>query len=224
MRTLLLLFFLTTLFSCSHIKTENVNIQKPDSISNTSSSALSAIDAKFPLRLNEINFEDKKNIIQLNKGIVSEIEKTIKQYANDIEFDDSSKTYKDTYINTICLHDNAQTIYLVLLQHFPTGLINSKALFYDNQKKKFADNSFDFNLNGLYKFVNGKLKSTTLKTDLKIVSPEIELVDNNKDGTKGFKFTGLFHDGTFNSIHTTILTVRDLKIDLLNFSEKELGE
>ena len=159
----------------------------------------------------------------MNDGIVSRIEEVVKDYANDFEFYDNSQTYKDTYINTIRLHDSLQTIFIVLLKHYPTGELNTRVLFYDNQKKVFADTEFDFNLWVLYDFNNGKLIPSKLKTDFKITSPEIEVVDLNKDGIKDFKFVRLWHNGTFNSIHTTILTIDNNKIDTLHFDEKPIG-
>ncbi len=96
-------------------------------------------------------------------------------------------------------------------------------LFYDNQKKEFADEMFDFNLWALYDFENGKLTPTNLKTDFEITTPEIEIVDFNKDGINDFKFVRLMHNGTFNAIHTTILTVTNNKIDTLHFDENPIG-
>jgi hypothetical protein len=110
-----------------------------------------------------------------------------------------------------------------LLKHYPTGELNSRVLFYDNQKKEFANNVFDFNLWALYDFDNGKLKPSDLKNHSKINSPEIEVVDLNKDEINDYKFVRLWHNGTFNAIHTTILTVKNSKIDTLYFEEKPVG-
>lgn len=223
MRTLLAIFTLTSLFSCTDKQTKNSIEQINEVSKHETPFSISAINAKLPLRLDEINLEDKNNTIHLNDGIVSKIEGVIKEYASDFEFYDSSQTYKDTYINTIRLPDSLQTIYLVLLKHYPTGELNSRVLFYDNQKKDFINKTFDFNLWVLYNFDNGKLKATDLKTHLKINSPEIEVVDFNKDKINDYKFVRLWHNGTFNDIHTTILTVRNSKIDTLHFDEKPIG-
>lgn len=110
----------------------------------------------------------------------------------------------------------------MLLKHYPTGVVNSKVLFYDNQKKEYADNVFDFNLWVLYDFDNGKLAPTKLKTKFEITVPEIEVVDFNKDGINDFKFVRLFHNGTINAIHSTILTIKDNKVDTLHFEEKPI--
>lgn len=223
MRTLIVIFILTILFGCTDRQTKNSDTQKIESSKNEEPFLISAINAKFPLRLDEINLEDKNNTIHLNDGIVSKIEDVVKEYARDFGFYDSSQTYKDTYINTIRLQDSLQTIYLVLLKHYPTGELNSRALFYDNQKKEFIDKTFDFNLWILYNFDNGKLKPTDLKTQFKINSPEIDVVDFNKDKINDYKFVRLWHNGTFNAIHTTILTVRNSRIDTLHFDEKPIG-
>ncbi|MDI9868956.1 hypothetical protein [Flectobacillus roseus] len=223
MRTLFAIFILTSLFSCTDRQTKNSIEQINEVSENEEPFFISAINAKFPLRLNEIKLEDKNKTIHLNDGIVSKIEDVVKEYASDFEFYDSSHTYKDTYINTIRLSDSLQTIYLVLLKHYPTGELNSIVLFYDNQKKEFLDKTFDFNLWILYNFDNRKLKPTALKTHFKIYSPEIEVVDFNKDEINDYKFVRLWHNGTFNAIHTTILTVRNSKIDTLHFDEKPIG-
>ena len=213
MRILTTILLLTILFGCSDRQTKNQEVVSNDNQKNTKIFTISAIDGKLPLRLDKIDLNDKNKTIQLNDGINSKIEEVIKDYAKDFEFYDSTQTYKDTCINTIRLHDSLQTIHLVLLKHFPTGVVNSKVLFYDNQKKEYADNVFDFNLWVLYDFSNGKLTPTKLKTDFEITAPEIEVVDFNKDGISDFKFVRLWHNGTFNAIHTTILTIKDNKVD-----------
>ncbi len=222
MRTLTAILLLTILFGCSNRKSKKDEVSNNDNHKHTSNFKISAIDRKLPLRLDELNIEDKNNTIQLKDGINSKIEEVIKDYAKDIEFYDSIQTYKDTYIGTIRLHDSLQTIYLVLLKHNPANEVNSRVLFYDNQKKEFADNVFDFNLWVLYDFVNGKLTPTKLKTDFEITTPEIEVVDFNKDGINDFKFVRFWHNGTFNAIHTTILTVKNNKIDTLYFDYKPI--
>jgi low affinity Fe/Cu permease len=217
MRKIILISILTVIQTVSFAQTANKkqNIQKNNNILNT----ISAIDAKFPLILNKINLQDKNNIIYLNDGINSKIRETIKEYANEIAFYDSTHTYKNIYINTIRLCDSLQTIFVVLFKHYPTGYVNSKVLFYDNVKKEFADKTFDFNLWALYHFENGEFKPTNLKTDLKITTPEIELVDNDQDGINDFKFVRLWHNGTFNAIHTTILTIRNSQLETILFDE-----
>lgn len=223
MRTLIATCILTSLFSCTNRQTKNSIEQINEVSKNEETFLISAIDAKLPLRLDEINLEDKNNTIQLNDGIVSKIEKVIKDYAKDFEFYDRSQTYRDTYINTIRLHDRLQTIFVVLLKYYPTGELNSRVLFYDNQKKEFLNKVFDFNLWALYDFDNGKLKPSDLKTQFKINSPEIEVVDLNKDEINDYKFVRLWHNGTFNTINTTILNVKNGKIDTLHFEEKPIG-
>ena len=209
------IFATVSLTSCGNKCNKNSDIQQ----NNSCLIFTSAIDSKFPLRLNEINLQDESNIIHLNDGINSKIEETIKEYASEIDFYDTTQTYKDIYINTIRLHDSLQTIFLVLLEHFPTGYVNSIVLFYDNVEKEFADTTFDFNLWALYHYEEKNFKPTYLKTYFKINTPEIELVDYDKDGINDYKFTRLWHNGTFNAIHTTILTIRNKQIETLYFKE-----
>lgn len=223
MRILTPILLLTILFGCSDRQTRSQEVGSNKNQKNIKKFTISAIDGELPLRLDEIDLNDKNKTNQLNDEINSKIEEVIKDYAKDFEFYDSTQTYKDTYINTIRLHDSLQTLHLVLLKHYPTGAVNSKVLFYDNQKKEYADNVFDFNLWGLYDFDYGKLTPTKLKTDFEITAPEIEVVDFNKDEINDFKFVRLWHNGTFNAIHTTILTIKDNKVDTLHFEEKPIG-
>lgn len=222
MRILILLFLVTTSISCSDNDTNKATSLATADLNVLKQIELSVIDEKLPLQLSKTDFDKKENIIQLNDGIISKIEQATKTYYIEDCLNDSLHTYHDTYIKTVRLHDSLQTIYLVLLKHYPTGLVNSKVLFYDNQKKEFIDKTFDFNLHALYNFENSKLKPTNLKRDFEITIPEIETTDFDKDGINDFKFTRLFHNGTFNAIQTTILTVKNSKIDTLNFEESVL--
>lgn len=222
MRILLILFLLSIFVSCDRAQVGNANDQEAIAPKPLLQIPISAIDADFPLYLNEIVLEDNEETIQLNDGINSKIQQTIHEYYFRECSGDSLQTHfslKDSYIQTIRLHDSLHTVFWVLLKH-PTGYVNSKVLFYDNLKKEFAPEAFDFNIFALYHFENGKFIPSNLKTAFKINTPEIELVDSNKDGINDFKFTRLYHNGTANSIQTTILTVKKAQIDTLDFDEK----
>jgi hypothetical protein len=176
---------------------------------------ISIIEAKYPLKLSEINMQDKINDEGPDSEIKDRIAQTLIKYYEDNCAGDSRHSYPGTYISTIKISDSLYTIYLVLLKHYPTQAINSKVLFYDNLKNEFINYEYDFNLFALYEYENGKLKPTDLKTDFGINIPEIELVDFDKNGIDDYKFTRLFHNGTFNAIQTTILSISDNSIDTL---------
>jgi len=216
MQYLTTLLLLTTLLSCTD------KIKGQATRSSLTLPDLSVTDASFPLNLSILNLKDKKNIIHLNDDIESKIKQTIYAYYFDVCMGDSSETQfkvRDIYVGTIRLHDTFQTLFLILFNHIPGGEVNSKVLFYDNQAKVFCDSLFDFNLHALYDTNNGKLKPSNLKQELKINSPEIELVDFDKDGRNEFKFTRLFHDGTANAIETAILKVANNRLDTLDFEQ-----
>jgi hypothetical protein len=186
---------------------------------------ISAIDAKFPLSLKDINLHDNSTLVVMNDGITSRIQKTILDYYLNECAGDSSETnftVKDTYINTIRLRDSLQTIFLVLLDHIPSGLLNGKLLFYDNMKKDFADKPLDFNLYALYSYENGILTTSNLKTELNITKPEIELVDFDKNGINDFKLNKLVHNGTLNATENLTVKISGHKIDTLDFKEEIL--
>lgn len=215
MRGITLIFLLTLWVGCSHKRTESViDVTRLD---------ITAIDEKFPLELAKIDLSRKDNIVHLNDQITSKIEQTIENYYTHDCLPDSLHTYKDTYINTIRLQDSLQTIFLVLLRHYPFEELRGEVLFYDNTKKEFADSVCDFKIYALFDFKNGRLEPTNFKTDFKIDTPEIQLIDFDKDGINDFKFTRLYHNGTFNTVRTAILTVKNSNFDTLDFKEKGLG-
>ncbi|MDF2456470.1 MAG: hypothetical protein K0R51_2463 [Cytophagaceae bacterium] len=211
---LILAFFV----SCSDRQTKEIPVNENPKPS------LSVIQASFPLRLHEINLEEATNTVQVNDGIVLKLEETFQEYTKSIEFSDSSQNIKDLYINTLQLQDSLHTLFVMLLKAYPTGELNSKVLFYDNQKKAFIGEALDFKLYALYDLLDGTLIPTTLKKDFNITSPEIESLDFNKDGKNDYQFKRLWHNGTFNAMHTTILTVNNSTSDTLYFCEKGLGE
>lgn len=190
----------------------------------TEDNTFTAIKAEFPLRLSEIDLNDKDKEIRLNDEISTKIHTIIKEFANTISWDDRyPHTDMDVYINTICLQEKSQTVYVVLLKHFPlTDRVYSKVLFYNNQKEKFVNGTFELGLYSLYHFYDGKLNPSNLKEELNIEWPEIEIVDFNKDGTNDFQFTSLSHNGTYNGIITEIINTDKLFLDTLYFEEKSL--
>jgi len=196
MKFLLNIFSFALLISCSTSQTDKQNGKSTPSFPR-----LEVRYANFPLSLTNINFHDNKNIEKSNGDIEAKLNETIQNiYYNDYG-GDSSQTYfsiKDIYIGTLKLQDSLYSIFMVIFKHIPGGL-DSKILFYDMHTKKFADSTPDFNINGLYDFDNLKLKPTNLKEELKIMTPEIELVDFDKDGVNDYKFTRLYHNGTANA-------------------------
>jgi hypothetical protein len=221
------------MFGCTNRETKKEVLELKND--KDSSFIISAIDAEFPLKLDEIDFDSKDKTILLNELISTKIEETINEYEEFIskiesttlepesDFDLENKAQqKDTYINTIRLQDSMHTIFLVLLKHYPTNLVNSKALFYNEKEKEFVESSFDFNIHALYDFDNGRIIASNLKTELKINEAEIEVVDFDKNGVADYKFVRLWHNGTYNALHTTILTVNKNTLDTLFISEEPI--
>ncbi|RYU93798.1 hypothetical protein [Emticicia agri] len=179
------------------------------------------INAQLPLKLVDIDWQNQKKILQVNDGIESRIEDTVREYYKAANFLDSLQD--NYYIGAIRLQADFQTIFLVVLRHYPTGYTNSKVLFYDNDMKEFIPGTFDFNLLALYDNADRKLKISNLKELFKIETPEIQLVDFNGDGFRDFQFTSLKHNGTYNAIQTTIISIKNHKIDTLSTTEKVIG-
>ena len=217
------IFLQIILLGCSDKQSKKSENQETTDFSQKNSLNISVITSEFPLRLNQIDFENKDCVIQLNDSIISKIKQTINNYLiNDCD-SENSNTHENAYINTIYLHDSLQTIFLVLLKHVPTEKVNSKVLFYNNLSKEFSNETFDFNLHALYNFNCGKLEPANFKENFKITVPEIEIVDYDKNGINDYKFVRLYHNGTYNAIHTTILTICDNKIETLMFEEKPMN-
>jgi hypothetical protein len=213
MRIFTVFLSLTVWMSCSDASRETENA--------AAAVTITAIDAKFPLELSTIDFDDKENLVHLNDEITSGIIKTVKDYYTNDCLNDSLHTYTDTYINTIRLRDSLNTLFVILLKHYPQEEVASRVLFYDNVKKELISDPLNFKIYALFNVQNNRLKPTRLKTDFNIVEPEIQLVDFDKDGINDFKFTRLFHNGTFNTIHEAVLTIKNSRLDTLFFEEKE---
>src|SRR5687767_5118861 len=112
MKALTLIFLLVFCITCANRNSESVN--------EPLTANIFAIDAKFPLQLSKIDLSNKDNIIHLNDEIKSKIEQVAKDYYKNACANDSSHTYKDTYVTTIRLQDSLQTIFLLLLKSYPT--------------------------------------------------------------------------------------------------------
>ena len=221
MRRIEPIFLLVTLLACR----DGIKQTAPTK-QNLSLSPISIIDANFPLTLSNINLQDTPNITHSNDEIENKIYQTVYSYYFNDCSGDSAETYfklKDVYIGTIRLHDSLQTIYLVVLNHFPGGQVNSRILFYNNSSKQFIDKPLDFNIHALYDYNNGQLTPTNLKEQFQINSPEIQLIDYDKDNKNDFKLIRLYHNGAANAIETAILRVKNMKIDTLNFNQKTIG-
>lgn len=225
MRLLINIFLFATLVGCSNRQADNLREKATIDKAAPTVAHLSITNASFPLSLTDINFQDTKNIEVFNDGIEATIERTISDiYYNDCNGDINQTFFSidDAYIGTIRLRDSLQSIFMVIFQHMG-GKLDSKILFYDMVAKEFAESILDFNIHGLYDFDNLKLRPTNLKEDFKITTPEIELVDFDKDGVHDYKFTRLYHNGTANAIETTVIKVTANKIDTLDFKQKWIG-
>jgi hypothetical protein len=215
MRILIIVLLLMIGACCSDRKTTSGDVQE--------SMDIYAIDAAFPLQLSNIDF-NRSTSAKLDGVIHSKIRNTIEDYYTNNCVIDSFHTYQDTYLNTIRVKDSLHTIFLILLKNYPTEELTAKVLFYDNRKKAFIDETLDFKIYGLYEWDHNQLKPTNLKTDFKLDTPEIQVIDFDRDGVSDLKFTRLFHNGTFNSIHSAVLTLKNSNLDTLDFNEERLGK
>ena len=178
----LLLILCISILGCNS-KSENkknivkAKLKKIDSFNPT------IIDSKLPLFIEKIDFENDKNLIQVNDGIETKISNVISEYLSKEFGNEEIKTSKnDTYLKTIRMNYNSYSFFLVILKSYPTKELLSKLLIYNNVNKEFIGNPIDFKIYALYDFENGKLKPTNLKKIFKIENPEIEILNIEKNG------------------------------------------
>ncbi len=112
---------------CSNRKTEN-----------KSQKDIFVIHSHFPLELDKIDLTNTENFVHVDDRITPRIEQTIKNYYKEECINDSLTNYEDTYINTIRLSDNLQTIYFVLLKNHPT----EESLFFSLKPVNFENATF----------------------------------------------------------------------------------
>jgi len=177
------------------------------------------IDTQFPLRLGEVDLS-KTPVYDVEDEVEARIRKTVNDYSTRACMADSVHTSADVYVNTIRLRDSLQTVFLVLLRHFPTSNVDSRILFYNNGTRSFVGDAIDFKIYALYDLEKGRLKPSYLKELLKIDHPEIAQVDHNEDGIMDYRVTRLYHNGTFNAIRTCVLSPKGSRVDALFFNEK----
>ncbi|MFT3910787.1 MAG: hypothetical protein QM757_11510 [Paludibaculum sp.] len=210
MKNFLTIFFIAALLMNANAQTERL-MQLP---------AIGAAKTKFPLFLDKLNEKNVEIGLETDTAVKSKTEAIILSYYFNECAGDSNETnfgLVHVYPGTFVLRDSFITTYLVLLKHKPGDELNGKVFFYDNKTKSVIDTVIDFNIYALYDLKKGKPVPSNLKKELKINTPEIELVDYDKDGINDFKFTRLYHNGTANAIETFILKVSNNKVERLSF-------
>lgn len=178
---------------------------------------LQIIDAHFPLTLQGFNWQKSKNHVSLNDEVENKIESTIKNFYKENALPDSLIASHN--LATIRLRDSLHTVFLILLKFPYTSNINGKLLFYDNVEKAFSSEILDYNIFAMYTTKDGKFLESELKKRFNLKTPEIQLIDFNNDGDTDFEFTRLIHNGTFNAIQSTIIGIKNLKVDTLSYKE-----
>ena len=174
---------------------------------------ISAFVCEFPLRIDQIDFENKSNVLHMDKEISSAIDYIVKDYASHFIDRYPYRTYKDTYLNTILLNDSLYTVYLVLLKHFPTQTVDGNVLFYDRREKTFIKKGYYLNLQTLYEYNKEKIEPSYFRQYQD--APEIEIADYDEDGINDYKLTRIVHRHGIYQTLTTNITIQDGKIKFL---------
>lgn len=201
------------------------NKNTADSTNAVAPSAITVSDSEFPLDLEAIDFDNTKKTAVVKEAIAAEIQKTIVDFYNSECDTECQKQFSidECHLRTIRLTGKNQTLFVVILQGFPVRDLICKILFYNNASKQFIGQPLDFKIYALYDLENGKLIPSHLKKLFRIENPEIERVDTNADGTSKFRFTRLFHNGTFNAIDTQIVKVTKDSVEIIESTQKGIG-
>jgi hypothetical protein len=179
-----------------------------------------AIPATLPLHLDRMDWENESRI-PIEKDARAIINAEVQTYWHPFNLE--GLPVSDSYFNTLCIKDSNLLMFLVLLQNPVTSEIIGKVIFFDASQKRSAAPSFDFKCYAMYEKVDGKLVSSSLKKTLGILDPEIRSCDFNADGKPDFHFKRLLHNGTYNALLSTIITLKDNTLDTLYFCEQPLG-
>lgn len=176
------------------------------------------VSASFPLRLSEVNWVPSDKSV-MTHDVKAVIDGVITDYFFFNCHGDSSEenfTIKDTYVNTVQITKDSLTVFMILLKHYPGGMVNSRLLFYNHRQKRMLGREVDFNLYARYQLDNGVLKETFLKKKLNIDFPEIEIIDTL--GKPALRLNRLYRNGTSNAMESTIIHVYPDGIDTLGFT------
>ncbi|KOS07291.1 hypothetical protein AM493_15525 [Flavobacterium akiainvivens] len=171
------------------------------------------IKATYPFTFKNANINDPQNFISVNDGINAKINEVVRSGCN------SPKYNPEQHIAAFQLRDSLYTLYVVTTNGCPTGELSAQVLFYNNITKTFIDNSYQYKLFANYEYANNRFKPSDLRKRYKINGPDIEKLDYNHDGVTDYKFTRLWHNGTFNALSTTVLSVAKGQIDTLYSKE-----
>jgi len=208
MKTLTSILLLSTLLACNRKATQ-------PGIATTTEPEPLVINAAYPFTFKDANTKNGLNIISLNDGITAQIKEVVQQDCSNPEYN------PEQHIATFQLRDSLYTLYVVTTTGCPTGEPLAQVLFYNNTTKTFIPGSYQYKLFANYDYANGRFKPSDLREHYKINGPDIERTDYNGDGVPDYKFTRLWHNGTFNALSTTVLSITKGQIDTLY--NKETG-
>ena len=178
------------------------------------------LNCELPLYLGRVNLEDTQNIEKLSGPIASRIRLEIEQFGGQFEFLDSTQKAESLLLKTLKLDNKEFSVFLMLFKYYTTDRLYSRAVFYQKETGRIIEDTFDFKIFALYNLEGFELVPTNLKTKLQIDSPELELYDLNEDGQMDIRFTRLYHNGTYNALQTTVLSINNNRIDTLATDHK----
>jgi hypothetical protein len=171
------------------------------------------IKAAYPFTFKKANIKDSPNFISLNDGSNAKIKEAVQEACNGAPYSQGQ------HIATFQLRDSHYTLYAVTATGGPTGEPSAQVLFYNNITNTFLPGSYQYKLFANYNFANSRFEPSGLRKHYKINGPDIEKLDYNHDGITDYKFTRLWHNGTFNALSTTVLSAAKGQIDTLYSKE-----
>jgi hypothetical protein len=137
---------------------------------------------------------------------------------------DSNETFcrmADALLFTVKIPGHSGDYYLMVMQHVPQGFVTGRLVSWDARKETITGGPVDIRFSGMYNVRNGVLEHSNLKKQFKITGPELIIKDTL--GREAVVVRRLWHNGTFNSMERTVLSLDEGRVDTLFSSLSPFG-
>lgn len=191
--------------------------QKHDKVTEThelSRPTIRIIEASFPLHLDSVLGT------QAGRSPSPKLDRALHGVVEDFYFNqcvgDSSETWcrlADALLYTVKLRGRESEYYLMVVQHVPQGFVSGRLINWDPREERSIAGPADVRFSGMYNVRNGEMQQSNLKKQFKITGPELEIMDTL--GREAIIVRRLWHNGTFNSMERTVLSLDQGRLDTL---------
>lgn len=198
--------------------------QKPGKVTETrelSRPTIRIIEASFPLYL------DSVLVTEAGTSPSPKLDRALQGLVEDFYFNqcagDSNETFSrmtDTHLFTVKMHGHESDYYLMVMQQVPQSFVTGRLIKWDQREERITSGPIDVPLSAMYEVQHGRLQPSNLKTQFKIIGPELEIKDTL--GQESVVVQRLWHNGTFNSNERTVLGFDQDKVDTLYSSRRPI--